>query len=199
MRRCRLIFAVALGLAFVPHALPQEAQEASKEAEAGDSWIWWKWANFLILAGGLGYLIGKNAPAFFKQRSEGIEQAIRDAAQTKKNAEARAAEVEARFTGLQKEIENLRTTSRAETAAEGERITKETAQHLEKIKNQEAQEMILMTRAARNELRKYSAGLALELAENRIRSGMNPETQDRLVDGFLQDLRNRVPRTAAGT
>ena len=198
MRRFRLSFAVALGLTFAPQALPQESHEAT-QAEQGDPWIWWKWANFIILAGGLGYLIGKNAPAFFKQRSEGIEQAIRDAAQIKKDAETRAAAIEARWAGLKQEIENLRITSRAETAAEGERISRETAQHLEKIKNQAAQEMILMTRAARNELRKYAAGLALELAENRIRSGMNQETQDRLADGFLQDLRHRVPRTAAGT
>jgi len=199
MRRFQLIFAIALGLAFVPQALPQETREANQESgEQGDPWIWWKWANFIILAGGLGYLISKNAPAFFKRQTEGIDQAIRDATQTKKDAESRAAVIEARWNGLKQEIENLRTTSRTEMTAEGERISRETAQHLEKIKNQATQEMALMTRAAKDELRKYSAGLALNLAEQKIQSRMSKDTQDRLVDGFLQDLRQRGPRTAAG-
>jgi len=84
-------------------------------------------------------------------------------------------------------------------AAEGERITRETTHHLENIKSQAAQEIVLMTRATREELRKYSAGLALDLAEQKIRARMNKDIQDRLVDGFLQDLHRPETRSAAGT
>lgn len=200
MRRFRLIFALALGLALAPQIFPQETRETTQQSgEQGDSLIWWKWANFLILAGVLGYLIGKNAPAFFKQRSEAIEQAIRDAAQIKKDAESRAAQIEARWAGLKQEIENLRTSARSEMTAEGERISRETLQHLDKIKTQATQEIALMARAAREELRKYSAGLALDLAAQKIHSRMNKDTDDRLVDGFVQDLRHRGTRSAVGS
>jgi F0F1-type ATP synthase membrane subunit b/b' len=49
-----------------------------------------------------------------------------------------------------------------------------------------------MISAARADLRKYTALLALELAEQRIHSRMTKDVQEELVDGFLQDLRTRV-------
>lgn len=199
MRRATL--AIALGLSFASYALPQETGQqpagAKQESEQGDPWLWWKWANFALLAGGLGYLISKHAPGFFAQRSKEIGQAMLDAAQVKKDAEARAAGIELRLAGLQNEIEKLRGAARAEVTAEGERISRETEQRLQKIQSQAAQEIVLMTRAGRDELRKYSARLALDLAEQRIRSRMTKEAQDGLVDGFLQDLRHGA--TQSGT
>jgi F0F1-type ATP synthase membrane subunit b/b' len=49
-----------------------------------------------------------------------------------------------------------------------------------------------MSRAASAELRKYSAELALDLAQQRIRSRMTQDTQNSLADKFLQDLRYQV-------
>jgi F0F1-type ATP synthase membrane subunit b/b' len=195
----RPILAIALGLSLGSYALPQEpAPAATQETEQGDPWLGWKWANFAILAVGLGYLISKQAPAYFRQRTKEIEQAIADATKLKQDAESRAAEVESRFAALQSEIETLRQTARAATAAEGQRISRETAQRLEKIKTQTAQEIALMTRAGRFELRKYSAQLALDLAEQRIRSRSTKDMQDGLVDAFLHDLHNRMTRAAQG-
>jgi F-type H+-transporting ATPase subunit b len=175
--------ALGLGLTFAALALAQ-----GHEAEASDPWLGWKWANFAILAIGLGYLIRKSAPAFFKQRSEEIQKGIADAAREKKDAEVRAAAIELRLKGLDKEIEALRTNARAEIAAEGERIGRETEHRLERIQAQSAQEIALMSRAARDELRKYSAELALDLAQQRIRSRITSDVQESLLDGFLQDL-----------
>jgi F-type H+-transporting ATPase subunit b len=165
------------------------AQEANPGVEQGDPWLVWKWVNFLILAAGLGYLIRKHAPAFFQQRSQEIQHAITEARQAKQDAETRAAAIERRLAGLQSEIESLRETARAEIAAEGERIGRETVQRLERIREQTAQEITLMSRAVRDELRKYSAQLALDLAEQRIRSRVTPDVQLGLVDQFLEDLR----------
>jgi len=187
-------------LSIASSVLPQENPPAPNQAtEQGDPWLGWKWANFAILAIGLGYLISKQAPVYFRQRTHEIEQAISDAAKVKKDAEAEAARIDARLASLKSEIEALRQTARAEMTAEGERISRETEQRLAKIQDQAAQEITLMTRAGRYELRKYSAQLALDLAEQRIRSHITKETQDGLVDGFLQDLHSRTTRTASGT
>ena len=80
--------------------------------------------------------------------------------------------------------------------AEGERIRKETEHHLARIQEQSVQEIALMTRAARTNLRKYSADLALGLSVQRIHARMTPEIQQKLVDGFLDDLRSRMPVAA---
>jgi F-type H+-transporting ATPase subunit b len=191
----RLILVVVAGLSLTVCARPQEPRPApatQQEGEQGDPWIWWKWVNFLILAGGLGYLISKSAPAFFAQRSKEIEESLLDAAKAKQDAEARAAAIEKRLATLDREVEGLRQTARAETAAEGERLSLETERHLQRIQQQAAQEIELMTNAARADLHKYSALLALELAEQRIHSRLTKDVQEELVDGFLQDLRTRV-------
>lgn len=204
MRRATL--ALALGLAFSSYVLPQDPSEvpvtpapaaapaqAQQETEPGDPWIWWKWINFAMLVGGLGYMAAKFAPPLFRARSEEIQQALADAAKVKKDAEAQAANIEQRLQNLQTEIENLRQTARNEAAAEGERIRGETERHLSRIQEQSVQEIALMTRAARHELRKYSTDLAVTLAAQRIRGRMTPDAEQKLVDGFLDDLRSRTP------
>jgi F-type H+-transporting ATPase subunit b len=193
MRRVTLV--IVAGLAFAICALPQPARqtrETQQQAEQHDPWIWWKWVNFLILAGGLGYLISKHAPAFFAQRSREIEESLVEAAKAKQDAEAQAASIEKRLAGLDREIESLRQAAHAETAAEGERLRRETERHLQRIQQQAAQEMDLMISAARDDLRRYAGLLALELAEQRIHSRMTKDVQEELVDGFLQDLRTRM-------
>jgi F-type H+-transporting ATPase subunit b len=196
MRRATL--AVALGLALASYALPQESSATQKtEADQGDKWIWWKLANFLILAGGLGYLIRKNVPPLFQKQSSEIQGALAEAAKIKQEADAYAAGIEARLANLQNEIEKLRASAHADMAAESERIRRETEHHLQRIREQTAQEIELMTRAAKDELRKYAAELAIGLAEERIRFRMNSDTQQDLAKSFLHDLRERAtPRTA---
>jgi F-type H+-transporting ATPase subunit b len=194
----RATLVLTLGLAFASYALPQESPAAqTKEAEQGDTLIWWKWANFVILAAGLGYLIGKNVPPLFRKQSDEIQNALAESAKIKQEAAAYAASVEARLANLQNEIQKLRTDAHAEMTRESERIRRETEHHVQRIREQSVQELELMTRAAKDELRKYAAELAIGLAEERIRFRMNPELQDRLANGFLHDLHERVaPRTA---
>jgi len=195
MRRATL--AMALGLAFACYAAPQESAGQKQEAEQSDKWIWWKWANFVILAGGLGYLIGKHVPPLFEKQSSEIQTGLREAAQVAEDARAYAAGIEARLKNLQSEIESLRATARSDMIAESERIRRETEHHLQRVREQTAQEIELLTRNATAELRKYSAELALGLAEQRIRSRMNPATQQSLAESFLHDLGERAtPRTA---
>jgi F-type H+-transporting ATPase subunit b len=179
MRRATL--AVALGLVFACSALPQESGGQKQEAEQGDKWIWWKWANFVILAGGLGYLIRKHVPPMFQKQSSEIQSGLRDAAKVAEDARAYAAGIEARLKNLQGEIESLRVSAHSDMAAESERIRRETEHHIERIREQTAQQIELMTRAAKDDLRKYAAELAIGLAEERIRFRMNPETQDGLA------------------
>jgi len=184
----RGLWTIALGCALAVVALAQEGSAAAS-AESGDPWFLWKWINFAILAAGLGYLTGKAAPAYFQGRRDEIQGALAEAAREIKAAEAKAADLNLRLSGIQSEIEQLRQEARATMAAEGDRIRQETERHLKRIEEQTAQEITLMTRAARYELRKYSAGLAIDLAEQRIRSRMTAETEAGLVDNFVIDLR----------
>jgi F-type H+-transporting ATPase subunit b len=172
-------------------ALVFAVSACAQEAEPGDPWLGWKWANFAILAVGLGYLISKHAPAYFVQRSTEIRQGIAEATQTKQDAEARAAAMDGRLAALDSEIAKLRSEAHEEISAEGGRISRETMHRLQKIQSQGEQEITMMSRAGRDELKKYAAELALNLAQQRIRSRMTKDSEDGLVDAFLQDLRRQ--------
>jgi F-type H+-transporting ATPase subunit b len=191
MRRSALVLYLALALgslaprvAFAQEGTPAHELEESK----GDPWIWWKWANFLILAGGLGYLVGKSAPAFFRSRTEEIQRGIQEASQVRREAEARAAAIERRMAGLQSEIESIRANAHAEMHAEGERIRHETEQQVRRIQDQAQQELASLSKLAREELKTYAGSLALDMAEQRIRGRLDEGTQHRLVQVFVRDL-----------
>ena len=148
----------------------------------------WKWANFILLALGLAYLIGKNAGPFFATRSAVIAKDITESERIRADAEARAADVDRRLANLSNDIAALRAESEREAKAETERLAAHTSAEIAKIQAHATHEIASAQKAARMELRQYSASLAVELAEQKIRARMNPAAQDQLVRGFVRDL-----------
>jgi F-type H+-transporting ATPase subunit b len=157
----------------------------------------WKWANFALLAAGLGWAVAKNAGPFFAGRSRKIRQDMSDAEAMRSDAEARAAAVDRRLANLEAEIAALRTESKAEAEAEAERTHLRTTGELAKIRQQAEQEIVAAGKAARMDLKRYSAQLAVALAEQKVRARMTPEAQDNLVRGFVDGLESPHFRTQA--
>ena len=83
------------------------AAEGEGGAEGGNV-EFWKWANFLVLAGLLAWVILKNAGPFFEARTRQIRKDMIESEQIKADAEARAAEVDRRLANLANEIGTLR-------------------------------------------------------------------------------------------
>jgi len=148
----------------------------------------WEWVNFILLAGGLGYIIGKNAGPFFDARGRSIRKAIVEAEEVKKEADGRAQAVEQRLAHLADEIAALRAEAQREGEAEHTRFARHTAAEIAKIQAHAEQEIAAAGKAARMELKRYAAKIALGLAEEKIRGRMTPETEDRLVRGFVKNL-----------
>ncbi|HME08895.1 MAG TPA: ATP synthase F0 subunit B [Bryobacteraceae bacterium] len=184
MKRLVLCFFLAL----TPLALCQEKEAAGHEETTSDPWIWWKWANFLILAGVLGYLINKNAGSYFRGQTEEIQRGILEASKLKAEAEGRAAQIEKRLAGIEGEVAQLRSQAHAEIAAEAARLKSDTQHLLERLEQQTQLELELMTKAAKHELKTFSAELALGLAEQRIRAMLDPASKESLLNAFIQDL-----------
>ena len=167
----------------------QRASETPAEGEHGGMEAW-KWANFGLLAIGLGYLIQKNAGPFFAARSKKIQQDMLDAEEARKDAEKRAADVDRRLANLAAEIASLKAESQTEAKAETERSMQHTSAEIAKIQAHAESEIAAAGKAARMELKRYSAELAVELAEQKISARMTGEAQDNLVRGFVQDLKH---------
>ena len=161
------------------------AQEGGGLPEPNEGW---KWANFVLLVVGLGYLVAKTLPPLFKSRTEEIQKGIAEARAIKVDADKRAAEVDARTATLGADIERFRVEAKAEMQQEGERIRQETAGQIARLENQAQQEIEISGKIARRELKDYAAKLSLDLAEQRVRERMTPQTEQELVDAFIEDL-----------
>jgi F-type H+-transporting ATPase subunit b len=186
-----LTLALLLGL---PAVYAQEHGKEAAHAESGsaghheDNTTMWKWANFAILAGLLGYGIAKAAGPFFRGRSAEIQKALVEARELKERADARAAEIDRRLANLAAEIETLKAEARQEMAAESERIQAETARLLAKIEQQARREIESAEKLALKELRTHAAGLAIELAGAKIRARITGPAEVRLAEQFITRL-----------
>lgn len=174
------------GAETAPHG---EAHGAEAKHSEGDPMIWWKWANFGLLALGLGYLASQHLPAFFTGRTAEIQKDIAAARKMKADSDAKAAQMEQRMAKLGVEIETLRTQGKTEIAAEGERIRKETEVALGKLQASAEGEIESMTKAAKHELKNYSVQLAVEMASEKIRSRSGMEAN--LFNRFVGDLEKK--------
>ncbi|HYP12960.1 MAG TPA: ATP synthase F0 subunit B, partial [Bryobacteraceae bacterium] len=169
----------------VKHGEGHETQPMANE-------IWWKWANFAVLALGLGYLIGKNAPGFFRGRSESIQKEISEASAGRQEAEARAAALEKQIANLSAEVEGLKAKSREEITREGERIQAESRAQIEKVQRQAEADIASAAKNAAQELKAHSAELAVQLAARQIENRMTEQVQENLTDGFIEDVRRKA-------
>lgn len=183
----RLVILLALAAA----ATLSAQHEGGHGGGAPPSLTGWKWANFALLVGGLGYLLAKKAPAFFQGRTADIQNGIAEAARLKAAAEARAAEIERKVAQLGAEIANLKAEARQEMEAENQRLREETMRQLAKIQARSEQEIASAAKAARLELKSYSANLALALAVDQLRGRVTGEVGRALVAGFVKDLESQ--------
>jgi F-type H+-transporting ATPase subunit b len=149
----------------------------------------WKWANFLVLAGALGYLMVKSLPPFFVSRTAAITKDMVESQKIRQDADERAADVERRLAAIETEIAALRAESREETNAEAGRLAEHTAAEIARIQRQAEREISDAGKTAQKELRRFGAELAIDFAAQKIRARMTPATEDRLVRGFVRDLK----------
>jgi len=180
MRRSRhfvLLFCLTAGFAF------------AQGHESNEDLLIWKWANFIVLAGGLGYLMYKNLPPLFTARTAAITKDMTESEKIRRDAENQAADVERRLAAIEAEITALQARSKEETVAEADRLAKHTAAEIARIQAQSVREIEDAGKTARRELTRYAGELSIDLAAQKIRSRMTPATEDRLVRGFVRDLK----------
>jgi F-type H+-transporting ATPase subunit b len=148
----------------------------------------WKWPNFLLLAGLLGYLIKKHGGPLLQSRSEQIRQNLEAGQKAKVEAEAIAKSVEAKMANLDRVISELRAAAHADLEREAQRIRTEAEAAMARIEQHTAIEIVSIGKHTQIELRQYAAGLAMDLAEQKIRDRMSPATQATLLGNFEGDL-----------
>lgn len=171
------------------HAAAEAAPGRAVQVEAiGTRKLGWQWANFLVLAGGLGYFaVKKLGPAAAAKRQE-ILEGIQAGEKARAQAEAVGAELKAKLDHLEVEISELRTHAYEDIKREVQRIDEETLALVHKAQAQTEAEVERMKKAAIDELHAHAAALVIDRAEERLAQRMNATAQTGLVRDFIERI-----------
>lgn len=173
-------------------ALPLLAAEHGGGAEHAEPSIWWKWANFVLLAAFIAHMARKHLPPWFQSRTDEIQAGLKEAARMRETAERQVAEIEKRVANLQSEIANLKAEARKEMEAEAARIKNDTANTIARLESQAQFDIASATKLAATALKQKAAQLAVEIAAGDIRQRMTPAAQEQLVSSFVNQLPKAV-------
>ncbi len=171
------------------NAIPALAAEGA-EADPADSaaGLVFRWLNFVILFGGMGFLIAKYGGGFFRDNAKEIASRIVQATAAKEEAHRELQEVENKIAGLAQEVDGMREQAARDWAAESNRLRASGAAEIEKINQAARGELAASERAAQEQLRQMAASLAVQNAAAIVRNRMNAETRGRLFQTFLTEL-----------
>jgi F-type H+-transporting ATPase subunit b len=159
-----------------------KATGLSKEA------IYWIFLiiNFLILASALGWVVKKAMPHGFAPRTAEIQKGIEDARKASAEASARLSEIEGRLAKLDADIAEVRAAAEADFSAEEQRIKAAAEEDAKSVITAAEQEISAAARTAQRDLKAFAAGLAVDLAEKKIK--VDDATDQALVRGFAAQL-----------
>ena len=147
-----------------------------------------KWINFAIVAGLIGWVFLKVTPPFFRKNAETISSAITKATAAKAEAERQLREAEGKLARLEQEVAQLRATAQKEAAAEAQRLRAITQSEVQKVGLAAKAEIEAAERAARLELKVIAANLAVDGAESLLAKQLTPQAQESLVTSFVKSL-----------
>lgn len=150
----------------------------------------WKFINLFVFVGALVFILVRKARLgdAFRARREGIKTELEKARIERDAAVAKLKEVEERLAGLNSEIATVKGKSEREAAAERERIARTTEAEVSKLTTQAQREIENAGKAAKNELRRFTAEQSVRMAEELIKRDMRAEDDGRLIRRNIEEM-----------
>jgi len=167
------------------------AEHAGEGEHGGLSGLLWPTANFLILLAVLNKFLRTPLTDYLAGRSSQIRKDLVEAADLSKTATAQLADVERKLQALPGELEGLKTRGAEEIVAEEERIASAAAADRARLLTQTKREIEVRLQAAQRELSDHAATLALRLAEQKLAKDMTAADHSRLVDRYVEQVKDR--------
>ena len=177
---------IALALALLPLALGLGAEEAGHGRASLD--FIGRVINFVVLFGGLAYLLRKPLKDYFDRRVRDAAASLSGAAEARREAEEKFRQSQARLAGLAVEVQDLRRKAEEAAREDQERILVAGAEEAGRIQRLTAQEIELQLKAGVKELKAFSIERAVVQAEARLRRRLRAEDQARLIDRSIERL-----------
>ena len=165
------------------------------EAEQGPSSfkkIWmlsWRLLNFLILAYLMVRLLKKPLSSFFQESARVIREQLQGTEQACQEAEQELQEMENRLEALDQEIQKLQGVIGEHGQRERDKIIANARQTAEQMLEKAKLEAAYSAQEAKNQLRLEVIDEAVRMAAESIRKAIESGDQERLVNEYLQDLK----------
>jgi F-type H+-transporting ATPase subunit b len=147
-----------------------------------------KLVNFLILFGGLAFVMRKPVKAMLAKRTADIAESIRQAEAARTEAETKAGSSRTKVAGLEENVNELKGAAEEEGRRQAECIAQAAAEEAERLKKFTRQELEEQVRRGVRELKAYAVARATDLARERVRKRLTPEVQAALIDKSIDRL-----------
>lgn len=181
-----LVITVVGGLALT--ALAAETEQGPSSFKK----IWmlsWRLLNFLILAYLMVRLLKKPLSNFFQESARVIREQLQGTEQACQEAEQELQEMETRLEALDQEIQKLQGVIGEHGQRERDKIIENATQTAEQMLEKAKLEAAFSAQQAKNQLRLEVIDEAVRMAAESIRKAIASGDQERLVNEYLQDLK----------
>ena len=175
---------------------PAEEELSPFSGTLGDA-IWTVLA-FLILLLVLWKLAWKRVLEGLTARETYIEKQIRDAEQTKKDAQVILAQYQEKLNSVEKECRQIMDMRIKEAAKEARRIMDDARRDAETLRLRQEMELARARRQAESELLDQAGGIVLRLGEEILGRSMRDDDHQKMVDQAIARLRQETGQPDAG-
>ncbi|MFC2165337.1 hypothetical protein ACFLT2_10115 [Acidobacteriota bacterium] len=179
-------YRIALILVALPFLLFMSSEEEHHAANPMD--FIWKVANFLVLFGGLTFLLHKPIKKFLEERAVAIERSLKEAKDSRSEAERTLEESRKRLIELSHEISQMNEEALVVGNREKDQFLREAEEYAARIREQAQLEIDMLSRAGVKKLKEYAFSLAAEQALARIQKKITDQDHVELIDKSIERL-----------
>jgi len=162
---------------------PEEGSHSSHYAEFIGKMI-----NFIVLFGGLAYLLRKPAIDFLQKRGQEIAKSLEEEADSRQESEKKLQKAKIRLEKIAKEIEALKVEAEKEGQNRKKEIIHTAKQEAARMKKLAKQQIDMLTKASIRELKEYVAELITASAEGRIQKRITQRKHKFLIDQSIEQV-----------
>ena len=191
IRKVHLVVILLAAISLFTPSLAIAAAEEEAHAAGGFSALLWPILNFIVLCGTLYYFLNQPLSTYLSDRTTSIRKDLVEAAELKASAATQLATIDQKLKALPGELDALRKRGAEETAAEEQRITATAQAERDRLLDQARREIELQTRLAKRDILEHAADLSVQLATERLKQEVTPADQSRLVDRYLEQVREK--------
>jgi F-type H+-transporting ATPase subunit b len=177
-----------LGVWFVLMATPALGQESeSSGADSTTGWVF-RWLNFAIVFGVIGYFAVKKGAPYFRKHADEISEKVEEGARAREAAENERRKAQSKLDGIEREVAAMREEAKRAAEAEIQRIRALAGKDKEAVERGAQAEIAAAERAARLELKAHAARLAVERAEAALSGALAPDADAKLFREFVAGI-----------